>query len=143
MRFERFEWTAWATRRRVGGGEITAPPRRFGAVRHATSFSRLVYHFWTSIMKFIVQWKGMPAVQQAAIERFLKTGARPPDNVTMLGRWHSIGELSGVGIVEATDASALVKWTLQWSDLFSFTTTPALTDEELGAALAAHQAAAG
>lgn len=93
-------------------------------------------------MKFIVQWKGMPAVQQAAIERFMKTGARPPDNVAMLGRWHSIGELSGVAIVEATDASALSKWILQWGDLLAFTTTPALTDEELGATLAAHQAAA-
>lgn len=29
----------------------------------------------------------------------------------MLGRWHSIGDLSGVGIVEATDASALAKLT--------------------------------
>lgn len=94
-------------------------------------------------MKFIVQWKGMPAVQPAAIDRFMKTGGRPPDNVTMLGRWHSIGEVSGVAIVEATDASALAKWILQWGDLLTFTTMPALTDEELGAALAAHQAALG
>ncbi|RDU96162.1 DUF3303 domain-containing protein [Trinickia dinghuensis] len=94
-------------------------------------------------MKFIVQWKGMPAVQQAAIARFMKTGARPPENVVMLGRWHTPGEVGGVAIVEATDASAIAKWTLQWSDLLSFTLTPALTDEELGAALAAHQAAAG
>jgi RES domain-containing protein len=48
--------------------------------------------------------------------------------------------LSGVAIVEATDASGLAKWVLQWGDLFSFTTAPALTDEELGAALAAHRA---
>jgi hypothetical protein len=95
-----------------------------------------------SIMKFIVQFRGLPTVQQAAIDRFMKTGARPPDNVTMLGRWHAFGELSGVTIVETTDASALAKWILQWSDLLSFTATPALTDDELGAALAAHQAAA-
>jgi Protein of unknown function (DUF3303) len=92
-------------------------------------------------MKFIVQWNGQPSVQQPAIERFLKTGGRPPDNVTMLGRWHAIGELRGVAIVEATDTSALAAWVLQWGDLFNFTTVPALSDEELGAALTAHQAA--
>jgi hypothetical protein len=91
-------------------------------------------------MKFIVQWKGLPPTQNPAIERFMETGGRPPDNVQMLGRWHAIGDLSGVAIVEATDASGLAKWVLQWGDLFSFTTAPALTDEELGAALAAHRA---
>lgn len=91
-------------------------------------------------MKFIVQWKGEPAMQQPAIERFMKTGGRPPDNVTLLGRWHAIGELSGVAIIEATDTSGLAEWMLQWGDLFAFTTTPALSDEELGAALAANQA---
>jgi hypothetical protein len=92
-------------------------------------------------MKFIVQWTGQPATQQPAIERFMKTGGRPPDNVTLLGRWHAIGELRGVAIVEATDASGLAAWILQWGDLFSFTSAPALSDEELGKALAAHQAA--
>jgi hypothetical protein len=58
----------------------------------------------------------------------------------MLGRWHAIGEFSGVAIVETSDASALAAWMLQWGDIFSFTSTPALNDEELGAALAAHQA---
>jgi hypothetical protein len=91
-------------------------------------------------MKFIVQWQGTPDVQHSAIERFMKSGGLPPANVTMLGRWHAIGELSGVAIVEAADASALAKWVIQWGDLFSFTTTPALADEELGAVLAASQA---
>ncbi|HEY1998512.1 DUF3303 domain-containing protein [Paraburkholderia sp.] len=91
-------------------------------------------------MKFIVQWNGQPSTQMPAIERFIKTGGRPPENVTLLGRWHSIGELSGVAIVEATDSSGLAAWVLQWGDLFSFKTTPAMTDEDLGAALAAFQA---
>ncbi len=54
-------------------------------------------------MKFIVQWNGVPAAQQPAIERFMKTGGRPPDNVTILGRWHAIGAFSGVAIVDTTD----------------------------------------
>lgn len=90
-------------------------------------------------MKFIVQWKGQPAVQQAAIERFMKTGGLPPDNLKMLGRWHAIGEFSGVAIVETTDAAALAAWIMQWGDVFSFTSAPALNDEELGATLSAAQ----
>ena len=81
-------------------------------------------------------------MQRAAIERFMKTGGQPPDNVTMLGRWHASGELRGVAIVEAADASAVAAMVTQWGDIFSFTTAPALTDEELGAVLAAqHQSA--
>jgi hypothetical protein len=91
-------------------------------------------------MKFILQWSGEPAMQKAAIERFMKTGARPPENVRMLGRWHAVGELSGVAIVEAQDANALAEWVLQWGDIFSFHSAPALTDEELGAALGAYRA---
>jgi hypothetical protein len=92
-------------------------------------------------MKFIVQWNGQPAAQQPAIERFVKTGGLPPDNVKLLGRWHAIGELRGVAIVEATDTGALAAWVLQWGDVFSFDVAPALSDEELGAALAAFQGA--
>jgi hypothetical protein len=33
-------------------------------------------------------------------------------------------------------------WTLQWGDIFSFDVAPAMSDEELGATLAAHQGAA-
>jgi hypothetical protein len=90
-------------------------------------------------MKFIVRWEGKPAVRQPASERLMRTGGLPPDNITMLGRWHAIGEFSGVAIVETTDAGALAKWVREWGDLFSFTMTPSLSDEELGAILAASQ----
>jgi Protein of unknown function (DUF3303) len=93
-------------------------------------------------MKFIVQWEGQPAAQQAAIERFMKTGGLPPDGIKMLGRWHAIGELRGIAIIEASDPAAMAGWTLQWGDIFSFDVAPAMSDEELGATLAAHQGAA-
>ena len=92
-------------------------------------------------MKFIVQWRGQPDAQQRSIERFLKPGGLPPDNVTMLARWHAIGGFHGVAIVETTDTSGLAAWVLQWADLFSFTVAPALSDEELGAVLEGHHAA--
>jgi hypothetical protein len=91
-------------------------------------------------MRFIVQWQGQPGVQHSAIERFLKTGGLPPPSVSLLGRWHAIGEFSGVAIVETADTNGLAEWMLQWGDLFSLTSSPAMTDEEMGAALAAHQA---
>ncbi|MEX3932525.1 DUF3303 domain-containing protein [Paraburkholderia phymatum] len=95
-------------------------------------------------MKFIVQWNGQPTAQQSAIERFMKTGgALPPDGIKMLGRWHSIGELSGCAIIEAENTAPMAAWMLQWGDIFEFTITPAVTDEELGAALGAYQAQAG
>lgn len=113
------------------------PPRTVGVPRVGIAIVE-----GTFVMKFIVQWKGEPAMQQAAIERFMKTGGQPPDNVKMLGRWHAGGEFRGVAIVEATDASAVAAMVMQWGDIFSFTTTPALTDEELGAVLAAQQRSA-
>jgi hypothetical protein len=89
-------------------------------------------------MKFIVQWNGLPTAQQAAVERFMKTGgALPPDGITMLGRWHSIGELSGCAIVESDSTAPMAAWMLQWGDIFTFRISPAVTDEELGAALGA------
>ncbi|MBB5502180.1 hypothetical protein [Paraburkholderia sp. MM5384-R2] len=43
----------------------------------------------TFTMKFIVQWKGEPAMQQAAIERFIKTGGQPASlgALQSLKRW--------------------------------------------------------
>jgi Protein of unknown function (DUF3303) len=90
-------------------------------------------------MKFLVQWNGPPSAQQAAIERFLKTRGLPPDHIKLLGRWHSIGELGGCAIVESDDTAAMTAWMIEWGDVFSFKVTPAVTDEELGAALAAQQ----
>ncbi len=92
-------------------------------------------------MKFLVQWNGKPAAQQPAIERFIKTGGLPPENVKLLGRWHVIGEFRGVAIVDANDTAGLAAWMLQWGDVFEFDVAPAMTDEELGAALAAFQGA--
>lgn len=91
-------------------------------------------------MKFIVQWNGQPSSQQPAVDRFMKTGGLPPDGIKLLGRWHAIGALQGCAIVEADSTAPLATWMLQWNDVFTFTVAPAITDEELGAALTAHQA---
>ena len=92
-------------------------------------------------MKFIVQWSGLPTAENAVIERFMKTGGQSPDGVTLLGRWHAIGGLHGVAIVESSDTQAMAALALEWGDLLTMSIFPALTDEELGSALGKQQAA--
>ncbi len=92
-------------------------------------------------MKFIVQWNGLPTAENSVIERFTKTGGQPPEGVKMLGRWHAIGGLHGFAVVEAEDTRGLSALALEWGDLLTMSIVPAVTDEELGAALGAHQAA--
>jgi hypothetical protein len=86
---------------------------------------------------YIVSWRGRPESRNAAADRFKKTGGAPPAGVKVIGRWHTVGPLSGVAIAEASDPIALEKWVLEWNDLFEMDVHAALTDEQLGQALAA------
>ena len=90
-------------------------------------------------MKFLVQWSALPTVESAVIKRFMETGGQPPDGVELLGRWHAIGGIHGFAIVEANDTRGLSALALQWGDLLSMSIFPALTDEDLAAALGKHQ----
>ncbi|NPT57862.1 DUF3303 domain-containing protein [Paraburkholderia sp. 5N] len=92
-------------------------------------------------MKFIVQWDGLPTAENSVIERFMKTGAQAPEGVKLLGRWHAVGGLHGFAVVEAEDTRGLAALSLDWGDLLTMSIVPAMTDEDLGAALGAHQAA--
>ena len=87
-------------------------------------------------MLYIVRWTGKPEHRNAAVERFKRTGGAPPAGVKMLGRWHEVGSVAGFAIAEATDPVAVQKWALDWSDLLHFDVRAALTDEQLGQALA-------
>ncbi|ASW02965.1 hypothetical protein CJU94_27250 [Paraburkholderia aromaticivorans] len=92
-------------------------------------------------MKFIVQWNGLPTAESSVIERFMKTGGQPPDGIKLLGRWHAIGGLHGFAVVEADDTPGISALALEWGDLLTMSIFPAMTDEELGAALGKHLAA--
>jgi len=91
-------------------------------------------------MKFIVQWSALPTAESSVIERFMKTGGQPPEGVKMLGRWHAVGGVHGFAIVEADDTRGIAALALDWGDLLTMSISPAMTDEELGAALGKHQA---
>ena len=88
-------------------------------------------------MLFIVNWSIHSQNRNRAIERFLKTGAVAPAGVTLLGRWHAVGGMTGFGIAETDDITLIQQWVLQWSDLLTMEVHPALTDEQAAPLLAA------
>ncbi|MGW8466118.1 DUF3303 domain-containing protein [Pseudomonas sp. CLCA07] len=89
-------------------------------------------------MLFIVSWSINPENRNKAIARFLTTsGAAPPKDVKMLGRWHAVGGSSGMGVVEASDLVPIQQWVLEWSDIMKMDVHAALTDEQMAPLLAA------
>lgn len=62
--------------------------------------------------------------------RFLETGALPPSEVTMTGRWHSAEGNRGFLVAESGECEAVTRWLQQWTDIVSFEVTPVLTDEQ-------------
>ncbi|MGH8355536.1 MAG: DUF3303 domain-containing protein [Pseudomonas sp.] len=88
-------------------------------------------------MLFIVSWSISPEHRNSAIERFLRTGGAPPTGVTMQGRWHAVGRMSGFAVAQASDPALIQKWVLEWNDLIAMEVYPALTDEQAAPLLAA------
>lgn len=87
-------------------------------------------------LKFISMYEFRPENRDAAVQRFMGGGgAPPPEGVQMLGRWHDVSMLRGFTLSEATDASALAKWSHDWADLLSIESVPVIDDEELGQVL--------
>jgi hypothetical protein len=86
-------------------------------------------------MIFLTHWRILPANRDAAIARFAKTGGQPPQGIKLLARWHVVADGTGFSVSEAADASAMARWALEWNDLMEMTTSPALTDAELGGVL--------
>ena len=90
-------------------------------------------------MLFISSWRILPGHRDAVIERFARTGGRPPEGIKILGRWHDVADGTGLAISESDDISAMTRWALEWNDLMEMHVRPALTDEQLGAVLAGLQ----
>jgi Protein of unknown function (DUF3303) len=88
-------------------------------------------------MLFIVTWTARPEHRNAAFERFVKTGGKPPKGVKFAGRWHAVGRITGFAIAETNDLALIQQWALDWSDLLSMDVYPALTDEQVGPLIAA------
>ena len=82
-------------------------------------------------MQFMVTYS-IDIPQRAQAEaRFLETGAVPPEDVQMLGRWHCTGERRGFMLIESNELSGITKFMRDWSDLLSFQITPVISDEQM------------
>ena len=88
-------------------------------------------------MLFVTTYRIRSEVRDAAIDRFLKSGGQPPAGVQMIGRWHDIAGRTGLSVVEASDATLLAKWALEWTDLMDLETRSVINDEQAGPLLAA------
>ena len=63
-------------------------------------------------------------------ERFIRTGALPPEGVEMVGRWHSVEGNRGFLLAETEDPQAIARWLQGWTDLVSFELSPVLDDKQ-------------
>ncbi len=82
-------------------------------------------------MQFHITYQVTPEHRDEVQGLFKKTGARPPEGVTMKGRWHSINGNEGYIIAETNNSDAMGKWIQEWSNILTFTVDPVLTDEEV------------
>lgn len=82
-------------------------------------------------MLYLVSWTIPIENRDAAIERFIKTGAQPHAKVQLRGRWHAVGHMLGFGLAEAESPIEIQRWMMQWNDLLDMQVHPALTDEDL------------
>ena len=85
-------------------------------------------------MKFMVNWmidqdKWMPILEKwsrmTPAER-----ADAGEGVKIIGRWHDMANRSGVLIVEASDAAAIMHYVGQWNPHMDMEVSPVLDDEE-------------
>ena len=81
-------------------------------------------------MIYHIAFEYLPDTRVEVHDRFKQTGAPPPGEVTMVGRWHAAEGNRGWLICEANDTAPIARWLQEWTDLISFEVTPVLTDEE-------------
>ena len=97
-------------------------------------------------MKFMVNWS---VDQDAWLPVLAKWTSMTPaeradagEGVKILGRWHDLNSRTGVAILEASDAAAIMSYLGQWNPHMDMDVSPVLDDEECTKAakaiLAAH-----
>jgi hypothetical protein len=86
-------------------------------------------------MKYLVQWHlSEPSTVRPAAQRFLKTGAKPPQGATQLGRWFGLNG-KGCILVEASEPKPVFEWVTEWQEFMEIEATPVLEDDDAGAIL--------
>ncbi len=88
-------------------------------------------------MKFLLSWTVRPGATQAAVERFLSTGAPAQEGVTLLGRWHRTDGGGGYALYESDRPEQLYRGAMMWADVLTFDSHAVIEDAQAGAVLAA------
>lgn len=88
-------------------------------------------------MQYMVTFPLTSHLYEERIERFLETGALPPDGVTLLGRWFTLGQDLGFALIETDTPGLVFQYLAEWADLMDFEVHPVIGDEEAAAALQA------
>ena len=86
-------------------------------------------------MKYITKWSIKEENFAAAVERFKTADPQPTEGVTLLARWHQMGNGDGFSLIEATDPVALSRYVLQWADLVDQQIYAVVDDAEIAQAL--------
>ena len=87
-------------------------------------------------MKFMITWQVHEGKLLDATKIFSQMTAKDDkkdrgENINLIGRWHSIGDGTGVTICETEDPQALGAWALNWMSFLDVQVKPILDDEEV------------
>ena len=82
-------------------------------------------------MLFLIHWQIKPEHRDAVLQRFQKLGHGEPQGVKIIGTWHSVTQLKGWAIAEATDSLQVGKWLHGWTDLSLDHIIPVVDDKDM------------
>jgi|TARA_B100000686_G_C16166290_1_gene654101 hypothetical protein len=92
-------------------------------------------------MKFLVSWTSAPGVREEGYKGFAQMSdadhAADHAGVTIIGRWHNLGQGSGLAICESDDAAAVHAWAFNWNKILDIDVAPVLDDDEARAVVKA------
>ena len=81
-------------------------------------------------MKYMLNWKIPPENHQSVARKFLESGAPMPEGVTLIGRWHAPGSVSGWALIETDNPAAIHEHVTRWASMLVSTCTPVVEDAQ-------------
>lgn len=83
-------------------------------------------------MLYAMNWSVKTENRHTVFERFANAdlSQETPAGLRIKGRYHSIGDFTGVMVFEADNEAAIFKWLLLWNDLVDVEYKPVVEDAE-------------
>lgn len=82
-------------------------------------------------MLFLIHWQTEPEHRNASSRRFEKIHDGQPENIKIIGTWHSVTQLEGWCVAEAENGLQLGQWLHAWTDLNVNHITPVVDNEDI------------